>query len=200
MGIKENLILNEQFLSEKLNEGSPVIFPTDTLPALAIKPQYSAKLWEIKRRALKKPLILMGAKIEDLFQDVLPCAIDDALVIAKKYWPGALTMVLPVSGSLVHSLNKNESTLGVRIPDLEETVNLLSLTGPLATTSANLSGCRSLQNPKDLSDTFPGVPILGSSPWPTQSHIASTVIYWQSKAKWKVLRMGVIAPEIAWEK
>ena len=109
-------------------------------------------------------------------------------------------MVLPVSGSLVHSLNKNESTLGLRIPDLEETINLLSLTGPLATTSANISGCRSLQNPKDLGDTFPGVPILGPSSWPTPSHIASTVIYWQSKAKWKVLRMGVIAPEIAWEK
>ena len=200
MKINENLILNEESLSEKIRKGSPGLFPTDTLPALGIKPEYSEQLWQIKQRPLKKPLILMGDSIDDLFQDVLPCAIDDALLVAEKYWPGALTIVLPVSGFLVKALNKNESTLGLRIPDLKKARNLLSLTGPLATTSANLSGCSSLQTVHDLASVFPEVPLLGPLPWPTQSNIASTVIYWQGKGNWKVLRLGGIIPEIGLEK
>ena len=200
MVIKENSIFNEQALLEKIREGSPVLFPTDTLPALGIKPEYSEKLWNIKQRPLKKPLILMGHSIDDLFQDVLPCAIDDALLVAEKYWPGALTIVLPVSGLLVNALNKNERTLGLRIPDLEKARNLLSLTGPLATTSANLSGCKSLQTADEILSVFPKVPLLGPVPWQNASNIASTVIYWQSRGKWKVLRLGAITPEIGWEK
>ncbi len=97
-----------------LKHGSPVVFPTDTLPALAVLPKYSKKLWQLKQRPSTKPLILMGSTKEVLFENVQPCAIEDAILVATKYWPGALTMVLPAFGSIVEDLNKSDFTIGLR--------------------------------------------------------------------------------------
>ena len=87
---------NDQFessvLASKLKDGSLALFPTDTLPALCSYPEYSKKIWTIKKRPSNKPLILMGGCLNDLFKFVQPRAIDDGLKMAKIYWPGALTI------------------------------------------------------------------------------------------------------------
>ena len=98
----KNKMINHQFeiseLANKLKNGSLALFPTDTLPALCSYPQYSKKIWTIKKRPLNKPLILMGGCLEDLFAFVKPCAINDGLKMAQNYWPGALTIILPTIG------------------------------------------------------------------------------------------------------
>ena len=192
---EKNKMINDQFdifdLDTKLKNGSLALFPTDTLPAISSCPKYSNKIWSIKKRPLNKPLILMGGCSEDLFEFVKPCAIDDGLKMAKNYWPGALTIILPTIGNFSKYLNCNSSSLGFRVPALKLARDLLMKTGPLATTSANISGESPVKNELEASIQFPGIPILGPVPWPNSSGEASTVIEWR-EGQWKLLRAGSV--------
>ena len=191
----KNKMIPDQFeisdLAAKLKNGSLALFPTDTLPALCSYPKYAKKIWSIKKRPLNKPLILMGGCLEDLFELVRPCAIEDGLKIAKNYWPGALTMILPTIGNTSDSLNFHTDSLGFRVPALKIARDLLLKTGPLATTSANVSGKPPVKDALEASIQFPGIPILGPVPWPRGSYMASTVIEW-NEGKWKLLRAGSV--------
>ena len=188
-------MIDDQFdvseLVSKLKKGSMALFPTDTLPALCSYPKYSENIWTIKKRPLNKPLILMGGSLDDLFEFVKPCAIEDGLKMAKIYWPGALTIILPTIGNLSENLNFSSNSVGFRVPDLRVARDLLSLTGPLATTSANISGQSPIKNALEASIQFPGIPMLGPIPWPNSSGMASTVVDW-NEGKWKVIRAGSV--------
>ena len=191
----KNKMINDQYdisdLVKKLEKGSLALFPTDTLPAICSCPKYSEKIWTIKKRPLNKPLILMGGCLDDLFEFVNPCAIEDGLKMAKIYWPGALTIILPTIGNLYKNLNCNSNYLGFRVPALKLARDLLIKSGPLATTSANISGASPVKNALEASIQFPGVPLLAPVPWPNSSGIASTVIEWK-EGKWNLLRSGSI--------
>ena len=191
----KNKMITDQFqiseVASKLGKGSLALFPTDTLPALCSYPQYSKKIWEIKKRPLNKPLILMGGCLEDLFEFVTPCAIDDGLGMAKTYWPGALTIILPTKENFSDYLNCTSNSLGFRVPALKLARDLLMRTGPLATTSANISGKAPVKDAIEASIQFPGIPILSPLPWPGSSGRASTVIEW-NKGEWKLLRAGSV--------
>ena len=193
--VVKNKMINDQFqisdLAAKLKKGSLALFPTDTLPALCSYPKYSKKIWTIKKRPLNKPLILMGGCLDDLFEFVKPCAIKDGLKMAKIYWPGALTIILPSIGNLSENLNCNSNSIGFRVPALKIARDFLMETGPLATTSANISGEPPAQDALEASIQFPGIPILAPVPWPNTSGMASTVIELK-EGKWKVLRAGSV--------
>ena len=106
--VKNEMIINQFGISElalKLKDGSLALFPTDTLPALCSYPKYSKKIWTIKKRPTTKPLILMGGCLDDLFELVHPCALEDGLKLAKIYLPGALTIVMPTIGNFYENLN-----------------------------------------------------------------------------------------------
>tara|TARA_Y100001968_G_scaffold73110_1_gene64568 strand:- start:982 stop:1557 length:576 start_codon:yes stop_codon:yes gene_type:complete len=188
-------MINDQFeiseLAQKLKKGSLALFPTDTLPAICSYPEYSKKIWDIKKRPLNKPLILMGGCLEDLFKFVKPNAVEDGLKIARIYWPGALTIILPTIANFSEKLNCNANSLGFRVPALSLARDLLLKTGPLATTSANISGEAPVKDALEASIQFPGVPILAPVPWPKSSGLASTVIEWH-EGEWNLLRAGSV--------
>ena len=193
--VVENKMITQQFgifeLALKLKKGSLALFPTDTLPAICSYPKYSKKIWTIKKRPLSKPLILMGGCLEDLFEFVHPCALEDSFQLAKIYWPGALTMVLPTTGNFSKHLNGNSNAVGFRVPALRIARDLLKQTGPLATTSANISGEVPVKDAKEASIKFPGIPILAPIPWPNSSGMASTVVEWENR-NWNLLRPGSV--------
>ncbi len=193
--VVKNKMCSGQFeisdLALKLKKGSLALFPTDTLPALCAYPEFSKKIWTIKKRPLNKPLILMGGCLNDLFEFVEPCAIEDGVKLANNYWPGALTIVLPTIGNVSKNLNSNSNSLGFRIPALGLARDLLMKTGPLATTSANISGKPPVKDALEASIQFPGIPILAPVPWPNSSGIASTVVEWK-EGKWNLLRSGSV--------
>ena len=193
--VVKNKMITEQFgitdFALKLRNGSLGLFPTDTLPALCSYPKYSKKIWTIKKRPLSKPLILMGGCLDDLFEFVHPCAKEDALKLAKIYWPGALTIVLPTIGNFSKNLNRHSNSLGFRIPALRLARDLLIKTGPLATTSANISGEEPLKDALEASIKFSGIPILSPLPWPKSSGLASTVVEWK-EGEWNLLRAGSV--------
>ena len=133
----------------------------------------------------------MGGCLEDLFEFVKPCAIEDGLKLANNYWPGALTIILPTIGNVAKHLNPNSNSLGFRVPALRLARDLLMRTGPLATTSANISGKSPVKDALEASIQFPGIPILAPVPWPNSSGMASTVVEWEN-GRWNVLRPGSV--------
>ena len=188
-------ILEAPDLVLRLRAGEAAIIPTDTLPGLAVMPDQAQTLWRLKRRPADKPLILMGATVDDLLQEVDVSCHREVEVLAEHYWPGALTLVLPASdGGVVCHLNPGGGSLGCRIPACEQTRQLLQISGPLATSSANRSGEPASTTSADASVYFPDVAQLGPQPWPQPSGLASTVLVWVEAGRWRMARRGAVIP------
>ena len=181
-------------LAARLQAGEAAIFPTDTLPALASRPEAANLLWELKQRPRHKPVILMAATAEALLH-CLGRPIEPAWQsMAERYWPGALTLVLPAQGALLEQLNPGGTTLGLRLPACPTALELLALSGPLATTSANRSGEAACLDHHEAAERFPQVAQLSPVPWPKPSGQGSTVIEWLPEGGWKLLRAGAVMP------
>ena len=189
-------ILDAPDLVLRLRAGDAAIIPTDTLPGLAVIPDQAQTLWHLKCRPADKPLVLMGATVDDLLGEVAVSCHREVEALAQRYWPGALTLVLPArDGGVASHLNPGGTTLGCRIPACEQTRTLLQISGPLATTSANRSGEPASMTSADASRYFPDVAQLGPQPWPQPSGQASTVLVWVEVGLWRMARRGAVIPE-----
>ena len=100
-----------------LKKGLPIIFPTDTLPAIGCLPKFSNTIYKFKKRDKNKPLILMGSEQKQLIDYVHQSAKEDYENIASNYWPGALTIVIPSFKKQTVILTSKDHTLGLRIPN-----------------------------------------------------------------------------------
>jgi L-threonylcarbamoyladenylate synthase len=187
--------LNELVAAARLDR--LVGFPTDTVPALATLPAAADLVFAAKQRGADKPLILMGASALDLWAYV-DWAGQSPLVrrlwqdLADRFWPGALTLVLPVGDRCPPAMNRQDPTmLGLRVPNHPIAREILAKTGPLATTSANLSGQAALLTAVAIAQQFPAAVVL-EPPWdPLGSGLPSTVVKW-TEAGWVVLRQGAV--------
>lgn len=184
-----------------------VSFPTDTVPALAARPEQSGLIFAAKQRSQTKPLILMGATAADLWDYVAGTAAERQIwqQVADQYFPGALTLVLPASDRLPPEMNPiDPTTIGIRVPDRAIARHVLSLTKPLATTSVNRSGEPPLTSIAEINAQFPEVLTLSpveletleqelQPAIPTQSQsgsgVPSTVVKWTTTG-WQILRQG----------
>ena len=175
-----------------LKSGLPIIFPTDTLPAIGCLPKFSNIIYEFKKRDKNKPLILMGSEHKQLIDYVHESAKKDYENIASKYWPGALTMIIPASEQQNELLTSKDHTLGLRIPDSSIAQALIQETGPLLTSSANISGFKGSITAEGIALDFPSVKILGPIPWGKSSGKASTIISWKKSGNWRLIREGEV--------
>ena len=176
--------------------GKLVSFPTDTVPALAVRPDRSADIFTLKQRSPDKPLILMAASWQEFlpFLDIAHHDLATWQQIAQKYFAGAVTLVLPASdrGCL---LNQGFTTLGVRIPDSKIAIAILQQTGAMLTTSANKSNEPPLRKMIEINDAFPSVMTLGEAIDINErsgSGLPSTVVEW-TKTGWVVRRQGAVS-------
>ena len=175
-----------------LKSGLPIIFQTDTLPAIGCLPRFSNTIYEFKKRDRDKPLILMGSENKQLIDYVHESAKEDYENIASKYWPGALTMVIPASEKQTKILTSDDLTLGLRIPNSHIAQSLMKETGPLLTSSANISGFQGSITAEGIALDFPSVKILGPIPWGKRSGKASTIILWKKSGDWRLIREGEV--------
>lgn len=178
--------------------GQLVSFPTDTVPALAVRPDCSELIFAAKQRRQEKPLILMGASPESLWSFATGTAAELEIwqQVAQEYWPGALTLVLPASAKVPAVMNPTDpTTIGVRVPASKIAIAILSQTGPLATTSANRSGQPPLQTMTEIEAQFPQVLTLHPTELAAAQTVTvgvpSTVAKWTGKG-WQILRQGSI--------
>jgi len=185
-------VINCKSALKTLKSGLPVIFPTDTLPAIACLPEFSKIIYEFKKRDRNKPLILMGSEHKQLIEYVHESAKEDYEKIASKYWPGALTIVIPCSKKETATLTSRNFTLGLRIPNSYMAQSLMQETGPLLTSSANISGLKGSNTADRIALDFPSVDILGPVPWEKGSGKASTIISWKKVGDWGLIREGEV--------
>jgi len=124
-----------------VRSGKMIAFPTDTvygIGACAFQKDAVERIYHIKNRSHQKAIPILLADLEDL-RDITPSLSSSAARLAERFWPGALTLVIPLLPSLPDNLSPSPS-IGVRIPDHDPARALIRVTGPLAATSANLSG------------------------------------------------------------
>jgi L-threonylcarbamoyladenylate synthase len=124
-----------------LGEGGLVAFPTDTVygvGALAFDGKAIESIYVAKDRPAEKaiPILISDANELDKIGIDIPAA---ARRLASRFWPGPLTILVPKRADLPESVS-GTSTVGVRVPDHEVARALLRAVGPMAVTSANISG------------------------------------------------------------
>jgi L-threonylcarbamoyladenylate synthase len=124
-----------------LRHGGLVAFPTDTvygLAALPFKSEYVEGLFSAKGRNNTRAIAILIGDYADL-KRVVDHFDEKSTILAQCFWPGPLTLVVPKLTGLPETLSQ-DGTIGVRMPDHPIALALLCAIGPLAVTSANLSG------------------------------------------------------------
>ncbi len=123
-----------------LRRGALVIFPTETvygLGANALNPEAVARVYRVKGRPASSPLIVHVASIEGARQVVAEWP-ERAAALARRFWPGPLTLVLPKQPAVPDIVTAGLATVGVRMPDHPVALALLREAGvPVAAPSAN---------------------------------------------------------------
>jgi L-threonylcarbamoyladenylate synthase len=130
-----------RYAVDVLRYGGLVAFPTDTVygvGALAFHHEAVMRLYTVKGRSTDKAIAVLIGREADL-ADVAAALTPAARKLAEKFWPGSLTLVLPKHPRLPEAVSALP-TVGVRMPDHMLARRLLEQTGPMAVTSANLSG------------------------------------------------------------
>ncbi|NEA34661.1 threonylcarbamoyl-AMP synthase [Streptomyces sp. SID13031] len=127
---------------DAIEAGDLVVLPTDTvygIAADAFKADAVQRLLDAKGRGRDMPPPVLISVVESL--DALATDIsDDGRKLCEAFWPGPLTVICHAQASLMWDLGETQGTVALRVPDHENTRELLSRTGPLAVSSANLSG------------------------------------------------------------
>lgn len=130
-----------QLAAEILAEGGLVAFPTDTVYGLgadAWNSQAIERLFDVKGRDISKAIAVLVGSVEEA--ELVAGEMNEiARKLAKRFWPGPLTLVVEAHAGLAENLSPTP-TVGVRMPDHPVALELLKKSGPLAVTSANLSG------------------------------------------------------------
>lgn len=146
-----------------LRAGQLVGLPTDTvygLAADAFRTGAADRLFAAKRRPrdVDLPVLVAG---EDQARDLATGIPDVAFRLMERFWPGALTLVLPRDPDVVADLGDDEATIGLRCPDHDVALELCRRVGPLATTSANLHGQPTATTAQEVTDLFgAAVPVV----------------------------------------
>jgi L-threonylcarbamoyladenylate synthase len=127
---------------DAIEAGDLVVLPTDTvygIAADAFKAEAVQRLLDAKGRGRDMPPPVLISVVESL--DALATDVPEAgRKLCEAFWPGPLTVICHAQGSLMWDLGETQGTVALRVPDHENTRELLSRTGPLAVSSANLSG------------------------------------------------------------
>ncbi len=180
-----------------LQGGEICAFPTDTIYGIGArldKPEAIDALYAIKKRPRANALIALCSDIN------MAQSLVEFSPLAKqltRLWPGALTLVLPVKSgvNIPRAVNAGMDTLGVRIPNHPDAVDLIRAVGqPLATSSANISQAAPAMNAAEINAQFLGqLPILVSEqkPFGLESTILEIV---DNQAR--LLRAGAISPDM----
>ncbi|MFT6212286.1 MAG: L-threonylcarbamoyladenylate synthase [Alphaproteobacteria bacterium] len=143
-----------------LENGNLVAIPTETVYGLgadATNANAVAKIYRLKQRPDFNPLIVHCHSIAQIetFAEFNPIAYK----LAIKFWPGALTLVLPLQPNhkIAKAVTAGLTTIAVRIPNHPRTLNLLKrFNKPIAAPSANISGKISPTNPNHVKNAFQG--------------------------------------------
>ena len=183
---------------ESLAAGELIVFPTDTVYGIACRADDARaveRLFAAKRRPLNKPLPLLLPQAEAL-AEVATDLDAEIWSLARRFWPGPLTLVVRKAASVSDLVTAGQPTVGVRVPDMTLTRAILDRCPfPVATTSANLSdedpACAVDELPRELLSAVSLVVDAGRCPGMTPSTVVDMTV-----RPAKVLRAGPVTEEM----
>jgi len=182
--------------AEILMQGGLVAFPTETVYGLgadASNAEAVARVYQVKGRPSDNPLIWHGNSIDQL--ESVAHFSAEALKLAKAYWPGALTMVLPRKHP--PGLYGSNGTVAVRIPSHPVTGALIEASGCIiAAPSANLSGRPSPTRARHVRNDLGGAIEMIIDGGPSHNGLESTVVDLHAEGSPRLLRPGAVTPEM----
>lgn len=178
-----------------LEAGGLVAFPTDTVygvGALAFDGKAIDSIYAAKDRPVEKAIPVLISDVEELGKVGIDIP-DAAQRLASRFWPGPLTILIPKRVDLPESVSAT-STVGVRVPDHEIARALLRAAGPMAVTSANISGGQSPVTAEEVYQQLGGrIPLImdgGRAPGGVPSTLVDC-----TTSELEILREGPIALE-----
>ena len=180
-----------------LRRGGLVAIPTETVYGLGadgLNPKAVDKIFAAKGRPGDNPLILHVTGPEQLprFCHDIP---DAAYLLAQRFWPGPLTMVLPANACVPRRTTGGLSTVAIRCPKTAVTREIIRLAGvPIAAPSANLSGKPSTTTARHVLDDHDGRIDAVVDGGPCAVGVESTIVD-LTEARPRLLRPGGVTPE-----
>jgi L-threonylcarbamoyladenylate synthase len=177
-----------------LRAGGVVAYPTDTLYGLAVDPRLDEaveKLFDVKGRAERQAIPLIAASLD---QVLMAGELGETeLRLAREFWPGPLTIVVPARPGVSARILAGGRTLAIRVPAHPIARALAAgLGSPITSTSANLSGTAAPASPRELDPaitaTIDAVIDSGSAPGGLPSTIVS-----MTAGGLQLVRAGAIA-------
>ncbi|MBR3323714.1 threonylcarbamoyl-AMP synthase [Candidatus Saccharibacteria bacterium] len=177
-------------IMREIDRGGVVGLPTETVFGLACTLDSKTgveKLMRLKNRGIDsgKVFTLVPESVKNIPKYAI--LTEKSQKIIKKHLPGALTLILPKNPDFHHFYYDSFDSIGVRIPDFPLFDELLSKSGPLLLTSANLRGGTPVKDAAELAETMPEVDYIVDLPASNQS--PSTIIDFTRDVP-KVLRQG----------
>jgi L-threonylcarbamoyladenylate synthase len=180
--------------AELIKKGGVIVFPTDTVYAIGCDP-YSQlavnRVFVIKNRKTGIPMPVLASTVEDIKN--IAFLDSRANVLAKRYWPGPLTLVCPLLDRRISSLVVSSiRTIAVRIPNNKCTLELLKKCSYLVGTSANISGQASARDIHQIASS----PLRGFDIMLDGGHInngrESTIVDLSTQGSFGIIREGAI--------
>lgn len=181
-----------------LREGGLVVFPTDTVygvGAAVDRPDAVARLYVAKGRPLDRPIPVLIADLDQL--ERLARDVNDAILrLARRFWPGALTIVVPAQPWLPVEIVRDTGAVGLRMPDHPVALAIIRAAGgAVATTSANRSGGREACTVEEAVAALGETVDLYVNGERTPGGIPSTVVALQD-GEIRILRRGALDPAL----
>jgi L-threonylcarbamoyladenylate synthase len=180
-----------------LRAGLVVGVPTETVYGLAVLPAEAPlqRLVAAKHRSADKGIAVLVDTLDQVRQLARVPVVAERLAAA--FWPGPLTLVLPVASvaPLPELLTGGRPTIGVRLPDHPVPRALARLLGPIATSSANVSGEPDATTAEQVAASIGAAVALVLDDGPVRGGVPSTVVACLDDAEPQVLRQGALAAE-----
>ena len=139
-----------------INNDGIVIMPTDTIYGIVAKATNEdvvKKVYSLKRRDDRKPMLILVSD-KEMLNDYVSSINELEKTLIDNFWPGPLTIIFDKK-NISDLLTGGLSTIGIRIPDNKEMLDIISCVGvPLLSTSVNLSGEKSATCVSNINDTM----------------------------------------------
>jgi L-threonylcarbamoyladenylate synthase len=184
------------YVAERIRHGSVVGMPTDTFYGLAVDP-YNLhavdSVYEIKERGRHKPLSLLIESVEQA-EELAHQLPDEFYLLADKFWPGPLTMIVRASPRLPLKVTANSGNIAVRMPDSAVALAVVrALKCPITATSANLAGAVECTTAAAVAEQMGERVQLLVDGGTTPRTVPTTIVNLTEDGRWSLQRDGAIA-------
>jgi len=188
-----------RYAADHIRSGEVLGMPTDTFYGLAADPfnlRAVDRVYDIKSRSRHKPLSLLIENVDQAEELAQPLP-EEFYMLARKFWPGPLTIIVKASSKLPLKVTANTGNVALRVPNARIPLAVVTAAQiPITATSANLSGESECTTAQAVHDQLQGRISVIVDGGPSPRDVASTIVDLTDEEKrWYILREGAISAQ-----